>query len=87
MNVEIPPRGTKEYEWWHQGATAEAEARKGTPRSDEGWKVLEYVDALTEHHHERTGVDIGVSLVSVFSAPHTLRARIKLTRRIWRTLR
>jgi hypothetical protein len=58
-----------------------------TEPTAEGRKVRDYVDALTRHHREMTGVDIGVRLVRVFSAPHSIRGRIKLTRRIWKALR
>jgi hypothetical protein len=91
--IEIPPRGTREYEWWHKGALAEAEARR-EGRTKEGQQVLDCVATLTKipspgavDSHERDGVDIGVWLVSVFSAPHTLRDRIRITRRIWKALR
>lgn len=86
MTAEIPPRGTREYEWWHKGALAEAEARRGD-RTKEGRQVLDCVDALTEHHHERSGVDIGVWLIRVFSAPRTFRARVRIAWRVWKALR
>lgn len=56
-------------------------------RTDEGHKILGYVKALTKHHHEMTGIDIGVRLVRVFSAPDSLRDRIRITRRVWKELR
>lgn len=37
-------------------------------------------------HRAMTGVDIGIGLVRVFSAPHTFRDRIRLTRQLWKAL-
>lgn len=63
--MDVPKRGTPERQWWTAGAEAEAKARRDG-RTKAGRHILDYVDALAEHHHEMDHADIAFNVFAVF---------------------
>ncbi|MFI9558859.1 hypothetical protein [Nonomuraea endophytica] len=78
-----PSRGTPEYRWWEQGATAETQARDAG-RSEAGLDVREAVDVLAEHRHELSRADIAEYIFAIYTAELSWWQRL---RAVWRAVR
>jgi len=81
---EVPAKGTPEYAWWWEGASAEARARNDG-RSKDGREIRDFVDSVAENWPERTAPDIAALAYDIFVlAGMPLRRRLRAALRVVR---
>lgn len=81
LKIEIPKRDTPEYEWWHKGATAQAEIERDGI-TEENRQLFNYVRVLAKQG--RSADSIAEHTAFVFTSTWSRRRRLKLA---WKLLR